>query len=107
MWLSLWLACHLHSGLSVPAGEQFVLGDNPHGRFSVRVVNVGAVAVDLAIQEQGEVVSSSTLAPGERTRAQFSAAQMAVFVNTETQDATLSVDVTGAIGLSMGCTPLP
>lgn len=107
MWALFWMACHLHSGLAVPAGERFILGDNPHGRFSVRVVNVGVVPVELVVEEAGAIVSTATLQPGDRTRARFQAQQAAIFVNAGEQEANLSVDINGDIGLSMNYTPLP
>ncbi|MEL6344495.1 MAG: hypothetical protein AAFV53_15360 [Myxococcota bacterium] len=107
MWIMLWMACHLHSGLFVPAREQFVLGDNPHGRFSVKVENIGEVPVDLVVHEDGEPVSTVTLSPGDRTKSRFTAEQTALFVNHTDREASLSVDVVGDVGLSMDYAPLP
>jgi len=101
------LGCHIHSGLTVPAGERFVLGDNPHGSFRVRVQNTSDLPVAVQTTAAGAVVSETVLGPGAVTRARFSPSQAAVFVNDSDASAQLSVHVRGDVGLSMGYTPLP
>jgi hypothetical protein len=96
----------INSGLSIPPGEEFRLGENRHGAFSIAVRNDGAVPVDLLIEgPDGNRTTIATLAPGSSADERFAADTIAIFANPAERTAELTVRITGDTGLSMGYEP--
>lgn len=96
----------LTSGLTVPAGETFHLGERPTGAFTVSAYNRGSVAAVLILTRAGERRTVATIAPGETAVGTFKSGDGVLVRNTSAEsDAQLKVEVWGASDLAMYYTP--
>lgn len=95
----------IHSTVSVPAGEQFVLGDNSHQGFTARLQNTGAVPTQVVQRSFGVETPVAVLQPGESARVRFPADATALLVNRGDSAGRVRVKLMGDTGLSMGYTP--
>lgn len=96
----------IHSTVSVPAGQQFELGDNSHDGFTARLVNTGSVATEVVQRSFGIETRLAELAPGESARVSFPADATALLRNRSATPSRVRVKLTGDTGLSMGYEPV-
>lgn len=89
------------SGLGVPAGETFHLGERPSGDFVVSAYNEGAVPVTILATrgERREIVGKVN--PGETVVRQFKSSDGVLVQNQSEQKAKLIVEAWGTNDLSM------
>lgn len=93
----------INSGLNIAPGQEFRLGENEHGSFSVFATNAGAVAVTVLEEAVGgERVELATLVPGASVEQRFRADTIAIFLNSSQSPARLDVKIVGDTNLSMG-----
>ncbi|MCC3159313.1 DoxX family protein [Hymenobacter sp. 15J16-1T3B] len=95
-------AGEVHSDLLLAPGKVFVLGGGQEAAFRVAAHNVGQAAVD--VQERGadgQLGTSSVLAPGARTMLRFAAGSAAILTNATPAQARLSLRISGGAGLGM------
>jgi hypothetical protein len=92
----------LHSDLTVPTRETFVLGGGQNGSFKVKAKNKGNVAVSVAARSAtGTVTDLGTLAPGSTQSLNFPAGSAALIRNASTANARLDLHVTGNVPSAM------
>ena len=93
----------LHSDLTVPPGEIFLLGGDQNGAFTARASNIGAVTVTLAQRgKTGAINELGALLPGKIQTITVQPGNTALVRNRTTQAARLSVHLTGSVPQSMG-----
>ncbi|NNF43312.1 MAG: hypothetical protein HKN62_09735 [Phycisphaerales bacterium] len=93
----------INSGLNIPPGEEFRLGENQHGAFTVSAENDGDVPVTVLSQDaDGTRTKLATLEPGAIAKQQFDANTVAVFLNETERGAQLAVTIKGDTNLTMG-----
>ena len=96
----------LTSGLTVPAGETFTLGERPSGDFTVSALNKGQTTARIIASRDGNAAPIATLPPGETVIARFKSNDAVLIQNTSDQrNAQLTVEVWGTQNLSMYYTP--
>jgi len=95
----------IHSTVSVPAGEQFELGDNTHDGFTARLINTGSVPTEVVQRSFGVETPIAELQPGETARVRFPADATVLLRNRSEAISRVRVKLTGDTGLSMGYAP--
>jgi hypothetical protein len=96
-------SCSLTSNTTIEPKKQFVLGNNEHGSFKVKMKNVSSQQVEVyQAPLGGGRHSGSTVQPGQSVTVKVQR-NTALIVNNQSAD-TVSVylKVTGDMGLSMG-----
>jgi hypothetical protein len=92
----------LTSGLTVPAGETFILGERPSGDFTVSALNKGQTTARIIASRDGNAAPIATLPPGETVIARFKSNDAVLIQNVSTtQRAEITVEVWGTQNLSM------
>jgi len=92
----------LTSGLTVPAGETFILGERPSGDFTVSALNKGQTTTRIIAARDGDAAPIATLPPGETVIARFKSNDAVLIQNlSDSQNAQLTVEVWGTQNLSM------
>lgn len=92
----------LVSGLQVPGGETFHLGERRTGDFTVSARNRGGVAVRLILSRDGKTADIATLGPGETAVGRFESGDGILVRNlSNTITASLRVEVWGTNNLAM------
>lgn len=96
-------SCSLTSNTTIGPQRAFELGDGEHRSFKAVVLNNSKVAVEVykASLGQGETKLLS-LQPGQRKTVRFAANTKAIFKNESSEEATVSLKVTGDTRLTMG-----
>jgi hypothetical protein len=93
----------LTSTTSIDANNSFVLGNNPHGTFSVRLKNISEEDIELhRAPIDGGRHSFETVKPGETIKVNVDKNTALVIDNKSTKKASVELFVTGDTGLSMG-----
>ncbi|CAN0457795.1 unnamed protein product, partial [Ectocarpus fasciculatus] len=72
----------LRSGLTIPAGQTFLLGGGQPAGFIVQAYNEGGVAVELIGDPTDSSSTSKTIFPGSQSEATFGSEQTARLTNT-------------------------
>jgi hypothetical protein len=101
--VSLAAACgNLKSVTTIKPNDSFVLGDNEHGSFKVRVKNISAKAIDVyRAPIAGGKHSRQTINPNQTVTVKVERNTALVFENANSDTANVQLKVTGDIGLSM------
>ena len=96
----------LTSGLGVPAGETFHLGERMTGDFTTSAKNIGKVAVTILAKRGERIEKVGVVKPGETVVRKFESGD-GVLVRNEslTNSAKLTVEVWGAQNLAMYYVP--
>jgi len=92
----------LNSVTTIKPNDSFVLGDNEHGSFKVRVKNISAKAIDVyRAPITGGRHSRQTVQPNQSVTVKVEKNTALVFENASADTANVQLKVTGDIGLSM------
>ncbi len=97
------VSCSLQSYTTIKPLESFVLGNNEHGRFKVKMRNLSNN--DLQVYHapiNGGRHSSQNVKPNERVTVKVEKNTSLVIDNKSKDTASVDLNVTGDIGLSMG-----
>ncbi len=96
-------SCALHSATTIKANERFLLGNNPHNSFRVKLKNVSDKEVEIhRAPIAGGRHSGQTVQPGQSVRVHVEANTALVIINNAESDASVQLTVNGDTGLSMG-----
>lgn len=96
-------SCALHSTTTIKANERFLLGNNQHGSFRVKLRNVSVNEVEIhRAPISGGRHSGQTIQPGETVRVRVESNTALVIINHAEKDASVQLTVNGDTGLSMG-----
>jgi hypothetical protein len=103
MMVALAAACGtLNSVTTIKPNDIFVLGDNEHGSFKVRVKNVSAKAIDVyRAPIAGGKHSRQTINPNQTVTVKVERNTALMFENASSDTANVQLKVTGDVGLSM------
>ena len=102
-------ACRsLTSVTYIKRGESFVLGDNPHGQYSIVARNQDAAPVEVfRAGADGARVSLGTLTTGKSKQLDVPANTTVILKNLGDEQAAVAIKITGDTGLGMGYKPNP
>jgi hypothetical protein len=93
----------LTSTTTIDANNSFVLGNNRHGTFSVRLKNISEEDIELhRAPIDGGRHSFETVKPGKTVKVSVDKNTALVIDNKSTKKANVELFVTGDTGLSMG-----
>ena len=96
----------IRSTIGIDPGEQFVLGGSQKGAFTARLVNLGAVPVEVAERlVDGTTTHRATLAPEQSATLTFADGSAALLVNRSGRAASVRGVITGDTRLGMAYTP--
>ena len=100
-------ACRsLTSVTYIKRGESFVLGDNPHGNYSITARNQDAAPVEVfRTGADGAKVSLGVLTTGKSTQVDVPANTTVILKNLGDAPAAVGIKITGDTGLGMGYQP--
>lgn len=101
---SLFTACRtLTSTTYIKGNDAFILGNNTHGEFSVKLKNASATNLELwRTPIAGGKHSPVTVKPNETVKVNVEKDTALRIENTATEQATVELHVKGDTGLSMG-----
>lgn len=96
-------SCALHSTTTIKSNERFLLGNNPHNSFRVKLKNVSDKEVEIhRAPIAGGRHSGQRVQPGESVRVHVEANTALVIINNSENEASVQLTVNGDTGLSMG-----
>jgi hypothetical protein len=96
-------SCALNSNTTIKPNDSFVLGNNEHGSFKVKLKNVSKNELEVYHAPiEGGKHSSQNVKPGESIRIRVDKNTALVIENKSADTASVDLKVTGDIGLSMG-----
>jgi hypothetical protein len=96
-------SCALHSTTTIKSNERFLLGNNPHNSFRVRLKNISDKEVEIhRAPIAGGKHSGQLVKQGESVRVRVEANTALVIINNAESDASVQLTVHGDTGLSMG-----
>jgi hypothetical protein len=96
-------SCALHSTTTIKSNERFLLGNNPHNSFRVRLKNISDKEVEIhRAPIGGGRHSGQMVQPGKSVRVRVEANSALVIINNAESDASVQLTVHGDTGLSMG-----
>jgi hypothetical protein len=96
-------SCSLTSNTTIEPKKQFVLGNNEHGSFKVKMKNVSSQPVEVyQAPLGGGSHSGSTVQPGRSVTVKVQANTALVVNNPSGETVSVALKVTGDTGLSMG-----
>jgi hypothetical protein len=96
-------SCALTSNTTIKPNDSFVLGNNEHGRFKVKLQNVGTQPLEVYHAPiAGGRHSGQTVKPQQRVTVKVSSNTALVIANASADAASVNLKVTGDVGLSMG-----
>jgi hypothetical protein len=93
----------LTSVTTIESNDSFVLGNNPHGSFSVRLKNISTK--DVVVHREpiaGGRHSFETVTPGQTVNVKVEKNTALVIANQSTEQVDVKLYVVGDTGLSMG-----
>ena len=97
------ISCSLQSNTIIKPYESFVLGNNQHGRFNVKLTNLSPNAVEVYNAPVGGGKHSfQTVKPNKRLTLKVDKNTALVIDNKSADTANVQLHVTGDVGLSMG-----
>lgn len=103
LMLILATSCALSSNTTIKPNDSFILGNNPHGSFKVKLKNVSKNAVELYHAPiGGGKHSGQQLQPNNRVTVKVDRNTALVITNSSDVQANVELKVTGDLGLSMG-----
>ncbi|MFM7856134.1 MAG: hypothetical protein ACKO96_30485 [Flammeovirgaceae bacterium] len=98
-------SCALHSTTTIPSSERFLLGNNTHRSFRVKLKNVSAGEIEIhRAPIAGGRHSGQTIQPGQRVRMRVEENTALVITNNSPAEASVELVVKGDTGLLMGYT---
>ncbi|MCA4899304.1 MAG: hypothetical protein ACK514_06150 [Bacteroidota bacterium] len=98
-------SCALHSTTTIKSNERFLLGNNPHRTFRVKLKNVSAGEIEIhRAPIGGGRHSGQTIQLGESVHVRVEKNTALVIINNTPTDAPVELVVRGDTGLSMGYT---
>ena len=93
----------LHSTTSIKANDAFILGNNEHGKFGVRVKNISNATITIwQAPISGGKHSPLTLGPNQMIQTRVERNTALKIENSADQEVRVQLVVKGDIGLSMG-----
>jgi hypothetical protein len=93
----------LTSNTTISANESFVLGNNEHGTFSVKLKNVSNHDLKIVMAPNtGGTYSPITVKPKETVKVKAQPNTALIIENKSNEEASVDLYVTGDTGLSMG-----
>jgi len=93
----------LYSTTTIKPKESFVLGDNKHGKFSVKIRNLSTNTIQVhRAPINGGNHSFIDIKPNESIKVKVGRNTAFVIANASNQNASVSLVVKGDVGLSMG-----
>jgi len=93
----------LGSTTYIKANDEFILGNNVHGKFHVSVTNISNFEVIIwQYPNDGGKHSPMTLKPSQRTQINVDKNTSLRFENHSNEEVAVKLEVKGDIGLSMG-----
>ena len=98
--LLLFISCsRSYSGLTIPAGNEFVLGEYMSTRYRATITNRGSVPVTLSLvdRQNGRAVQSVQIPPGARERLTVPPEREVRMLNSASQDAELWVELSRGV----------
>jgi hypothetical protein len=96
-------SCSLTSNTTIQPKDSFVLGNNEHGSFKVKLKNVGTQNLEVyQASIAGGRHSGQTVKPQQRVTVNVASNTALVIGNASTNTASVNLKVTGDVGLSMG-----
>jgi hypothetical protein len=101
--LALLSACALHSNTTIKANDSFILGNNPHGTFKVKLENVSKNNLEVYHAPiAGGKHSTVIVKPNEKVSLKVDANTALFIQNKSNEEASVNLKVTGDLELSMG-----
>lgn len=92
----------IRSQIEIDPGDQFVLGGNQRGAFSVELTNVGQGAVDvLEVDADGDTVWVARLVPGASASTWYRPGTAALLVNRSKEPTAVQATIRGDTNLGM------
>jgi hypothetical protein len=96
-------SCALHSTTTIKPNERFLLGNNPHNSFRVKLKNVSDKEVEIhRAPIAGGRHSGQLVQPDESVRVHVEANTALVIINNSENEVSVQLTVNGDTGLSMG-----
>jgi len=96
-------SCALNSNTTIKPNDSFVLGNNEHGSFKVKLKNVSKNELEVYHAPiDGGKHSPQNVKPDESTRIKVDKNTALVIENKSADTASVDLKVTGDVGLSMG-----
>jgi hypothetical protein len=96
-------SCGLTSNTTIKPNDSFVLGNNQHGSFKVKLQNLGPQNLEVYhAPVDGGRHSGQTVKPNQRVTVKISKNTALVINNASADTAEVNLKVTGDTGLSMG-----
>jgi hypothetical protein len=101
---SLFSACRsIHSITNIGANDSFVLGNNPHGYFNVKLKNLSAHSITVYQKTLTDSLHSfSVIKPKETVHVYADKNTALIIENKSEEQASVKLDVGGDVKLSMG-----
>ncbi len=101
--VTLMASCSLTSNTTIEPKKQFVLGNNEHGSFKVKMKNVSSQPVEVyQAPLGGGRHSGRTVQPGQSVTVKVQSNTALIVSNQSTDTVSVALKVTGDAGLSMG-----
>lgn len=101
--LILGASCSIHSTTTIKSKEQFLLGNNPHRSFRVKLKNISGSEIEVhRAPIDGGRHSGQVIASGETIRVRVESNTALVISNNTTDEVSVQLTVRGDTGLSMG-----
>jgi hypothetical protein len=96
-------SCSIHSTTAIKSKEQFLLGNNPHRPFRVKLKNISGSEVEVhRAPIDGGRHSGQVVASGETIRVRVESNTALVISNNTAAEVSVQLTVRGDTGLSMG-----
>ncbi len=102
--LTFFISCStLHSNTIIKPNDSFILGNNQHGTFKVKLQNVSKNEIEVYHAPiNGGKHSFQIVKPDNKVTINVDANTALYFVNKSNDTASINLKVTGDLGLSMG-----
>jgi hypothetical protein len=102
--LTTFISCStLHSNTIIKPNDSFILGNNQHGTFKVKLQNVSKSEIEVYHAPiNGGKHSSQIVKPDNKVTISVDANTALYIVNKSNDTASVNLNVTGDLGLSMG-----
>jgi uncharacterized protein YcfL len=96
-------SCSVTSSTRIKANDSFVLGNNEHGSFSVKLKNTSTEEVTVhEAPIKGGTHSYETVKPNKTTKVKVDRNTALVIENKSQKEVTVDLFIKGDLGLSMG-----
>ncbi|HLO52847.1 MAG TPA: hypothetical protein VK169_01090 [Saprospiraceae bacterium] len=103
LFISLMTSCSLTSTTYIKPNESFVLGNNQHGKFSVKLKNISTTNLTIWLMPlDGGKHSPIDIKPNETVKVKVDKNTALTIENNHPSEASVELVVKGDTGLSMG-----